>query len=128
MFKILESPTPLPHPTSLILIYPCLDFDITCWMSPSQLSVIRAESAHNIPGVLESKDHLCHKSPLAVVPDIKKRRWRRRLSGSREDEKSIEERVKYIDGRDMSKHPNEKNSRPVIGSRLTMTSRMSYFN
>src|SRR3954452_11591823 len=90
MFKILESPTPLPHPTSLILIYPCLDFDITCWMSPSQLSVIRAESAHNIPGVLESKDHLCHKSPLAVVPDIKKRRWRRRLSGSREDEKSIE--------------------------------------
>ncbi|PKY15098.1 alpha/beta-hydrolase [Rhizophagus irregularis] len=129
MFKILESPTPLPHPNALILIYPCLNFDITCWMSPSQLSVIRAESTPSIHGLLESKDHLRHKSPLAVVPDIKKkRRWSRGFSGSREDEKTIEERVKYIDGRDMTRHLNERNSRPIIGTRLAMTSRMSYFN
>ncbi|CAI2172130.1 1482_t:CDS:2, partial [Funneliformis geosporum] len=128
MFKILESPTALPHPTALILIYPCLNFDITCWMTPSQLSVIRADSAHTIPGVLESKDHLRHKSPLSVVPDVKKRRWRKRFSGSRDDERTIEERVKYIDGHDVTGNPSEKRSRPVIGTRLTMTSRMSFFN
>ncbi|CAG8551816.1 4959_t:CDS:2 [Funneliformis mosseae] len=128
MFKILESSTTLPHPTALVLIYPCLNFDITCWMAPSQLSVIRAESAHSIPGVLESKDHLRHKSPLSVVPDVKRKRWRKSFSGPREDERTIEERVKYIDGHDVTGNPKEKTSRPVIGTRLTMTSRMSFFN
>ncbi|CAG8586775.1 245_t:CDS:2 [Acaulospora colombiana] len=126
MYKILESQTPLPHPTGLVLIYPCLDFDINCWMSPSQLSVIRAESTHSIPGVLESKDHLSHKSPLAVVPDVKKKRWRRSFSGSREDERTIEERVQVIEGHDVTDH--DKIPRPVIGTRLAMTSRMSFFN
>jgi len=95
-------------------------------MAPSQLSVIRAEPASSIPGVLESKDHLRHNSPLSVVPDVKKRSWRKSLSGSRDDERTIEERVKYIAGHDVN--PNEKTSRPVIGTRLTMTSRMSFFN
>ncbi|CAG8499094.1 28747_t:CDS:2 [Dentiscutata erythropus] len=110
MYKILEYQMPIPHPNGLILIYPVLNFDITCWMPPSQLSVIRAESTTSIPGVLESKDHLSHKSPLAVVPDVKKRRWRKSFSGSMEDERTIEERVRVIEGHNVPKH--EKRPRP----------------
>ncbi|CAG8770543.1 1432_t:CDS:2, partial [Acaulospora morrowiae] len=121
MYKILESPTKLPHPTGLVLIYPCLNFNITCWMSPSQLSVIRAESTHSIPGVLESKDHLSHKSPLAVVPDVKRKRWRK---SSRDDDRTIEERVQVNN----NATDHDKNPRSVIGTRLAMTSRMSYFS
>ncbi|CAG8482507.1 2578_t:CDS:2 [Diversispora eburnea] len=128
MYKILESPTPLPHPTGLILVYPCLDFNIACWMSPSQLSAIRAESTKSIPGVLESKDHLSHKSPLSVVPDVKRNRWRKSLAGSTEDERTIEERVQVIEGHSVTEHRSDKIPRPVIGTRLAMTSRMSFFN
>ncbi|RHZ75005.1 hypothetical protein Glove_218g49 [Diversispora epigaea] len=128
MYKILESPTPLPHPTGLILIYPCLDFNITCWMPPSQLSAIRAESTTSIPGVLESKDHLSHKSPLSVVPDVKRKRWRKSFSRSIEDERTIEERVQVIEGHSVTEHRSDNSPRPVIGTRLAMTSRMSFFN
>ncbi|CAG8734689.1 8926_t:CDS:2, partial [Racocetra persica] len=127
MYKILESQMPIPHPNGLILIYPCLNFDITCWMPPSQLSVIRAESTTSIPGVLESKDHLSHKSPLSVVPDVKRKRWRKSFSRSTDDERTIEERVQVIEGHNVT-GSNEKLPRPVIGTRLTMTSRMSFFN
>ncbi|CAG8718092.1 19040_t:CDS:2, partial [Racocetra fulgida] len=120
MFKILESQMPIPHPNGLILIYPCLNFDITCWMPPTQLSVIRAESSTSIPGVLESKDHLSHKSPLSVVPDVKRKRWRKSFSRSTDDERTIEERVQVIEGHNVT-GSNEKRLRPVIGTRLTMT-------
>ncbi|CAG8533405.1 7842_t:CDS:2 [Ambispora gerdemannii] len=128
MFKILEYPKPIAQPSGLVLIYPCLNFDINCWMPQSQLSVIRAESTESIPGVLESKDHLHHKSPLSVVPDVKpKRRWRRRFSGSTDDERPIEERVQFIEGQELK--PNEEKRRSqIIGTRLAMTSRMSFFN
>ncbi|KAF0377030.1 alpha/beta-hydrolase [Gigaspora margarita] len=128
MYKILEYQMPIPHPSGLILIYPVLNFDITCWMPPDQLSVIRAESSTSIPGVLESKDHLSHKSPLSVVPDVKKRRWRKSFSGPREDERTLEDRVRVIEGHTVTDKNEKDRLRPVIGTRLTMTSRMSYFN
>ncbi|KAG9291537.1 hypothetical protein G9A89_021956 [Geosiphon pyriformis] len=128
MLKILRYPSPIPHPSGIVLIYPCLNFDINCWMPASQLSVIRAESTESIPGVLESKDHLHHKSPLAVVPDVKpRRRWRKSFSGSIEDDRTIEERVQIIEGHEVK--PGEKKKRShIIGTRLAMTSRMSFFN
>ncbi|CAG8511705.1 9227_t:CDS:10 [Ambispora leptoticha] len=128
MLKILEYPKPLAHPSGLVLIYPCLNFDLNCWMPQSHLSVIRAESTESIPGVLESKDHLHHKSPLSVVPDVKpKRRWRKNLSALKEDEKPIEERVQFIEGHKLESSEKKKRSQ-IIGTRLAMTSRMSFFN
>lgn len=75
MYKILEPPIPLPYTRSLILIYPCLN-----WIPQNQSSVTKAESTDSISSdVSEPKDHLGHKSPLAVVPNVKKRGWKRRF-------------------------------------------------
>lgn len=70
MFHILESETPIPHPIALVLAYPALDFNFTSWMTPDHLRTLRTEqSTSNIPGLEEGKDHMRHRSPLAVVDD-----------------------------------------------------------
>jgi hypothetical protein len=77
MYKILEYPSPLPLPVSLVFNYPALDFNFTSWMTPQNLRVLRSEqSSSNIPGLAEQKDHLSHRSPLSVVRDRKVRRNR----------------------------------------------------
>ena len=132
MCKIIESPTPLPHPCALVLVYPCLDFNITCWMPPAHVAVLRAESTGSIPSIMESKDHLRYQSPLAVVPDVKKRRWRKSFSRSTEDdenEKTIEERIQVVDVNPPSPQNSEKtHPRTAIETRLAMTSRMSFIH
>ncbi|CAH1767163.1 11257_t:CDS:2, partial [Entrophospora sp. SA101] len=106
----------------------------SAWMPQDQLSVIKAESASTnsiSSDVLESKDHLGHKSPLAVVPDVKKGGWKRKFSKTlREKDKTIEERVKFLEGHEVERGNDisEKNKRTLIGTRLTMTSRVSYFS
>ncbi|KAI9477998.1 MAG: Alpha/Beta hydrolase protein [Benjaminiella poitrasii] len=114
----------LPPPLGLILIYPALDFEMSCWMSPSSLSLIRAESSSNLfrSGSLQSlwltKDHLSHVSPLSVVPDAQDndsggRWWSKRNP-------TIHDRAGKRD---------EVNSQEAwASSRLAMTSRMSFFN
>lgn len=43
-------------------------------MSPANLRVLRTEhSENNIPGIKQGKDHMSHKSPLAVVDDVQHR-------------------------------------------------------
>lgn len=65
-----SSSKPLPHPVALVLAYPALDFNFTSWMTPEHLQVLRTEqSTSNIPGLEHGKDHMSHKSPLAVVDD-----------------------------------------------------------
>lgn len=86
MLHILESPKPLPHPVALVLAYPALDFNFTSWMTPEHLQVLRTEqSTSNIPGLEYGKDHMSHKSPLAVVDDgepepTRISTWKRSLS------------------------------------------------
>ncbi|WWC69585.1 uncharacterized protein I206_103528 [Kwoniella pini CBS 10737] len=85
MLRILEHPTGIPTPVSMILAYPALDFNFTSWMSPTNLRVLRTEQSETqIPGLAHGKDHLRHKSPLSVVNDIenggKKRRHQRQKS------------------------------------------------
>ncbi|KAI8330459.1 Alpha/Beta hydrolase protein [Chlamydoabsidia padenii] len=137
--------TLIPVPCGLILIYAALDFEMSCWMTPDQLSLIRAESKTQLfrSGSLETlwqtKDHFSHASPLSVVPDIKENSiWKRVLTnlnlykpakkivpaatleplGPDERDLSIRERVSQ---RAIDKHA-------WGSSRLAMTSRMSFFN
>ncbi|WVF72296.1 hypothetical protein IAT40_007109 [Kwoniella sp. CBS 6097] len=93
MLRILEHPTGIPKPVSMILAYPCLDFNYTSWMSPTNLRVLRTEQSEvNIPGFKHGKDHLRHKSPLSVVDDVGIKR-RRAVSGGRRREKSWTEKI-----------------------------------
>ncbi|WVQ77997.1 hypothetical protein IAT38_000078 [Cryptococcus sp. DSM 104549] len=77
MLRILEHPTPIPRPVSMVLAYPALDFNFTSWMSPQNLRVLRTEQSETqIPGLVAGKDHMRHKSPLSVVDDVEVRRKR----------------------------------------------------
>ncbi|WOO81092.1 Hormone-sensitive lipase [Vanrija pseudolonga] len=64
----------IPKPAAIILAYPALDFNYTSWMTPANLRVLRTEQSEtHIPGLLDGKDHLSHKSPLVVVKDVEKK-------------------------------------------------------
>ncbi|KAL0088424.1 Alpha/Beta hydrolase protein [Phycomyces blakesleeanus] len=115
----------LPMPAGLILIYPALDFEMSCWMSPSQVSLIHADSTTQLfrTGSLEtlwqSKDHFSHVSPLSVVPDVEKNQslWRR-LLGRKKTRTTIRQHV----------NPILTDKKAWQSSNLAMTSRMSFFN
>ncbi|KAG1179631.1 hypothetical protein G6F70_001073 [Rhizopus microsporus] len=110
----------LPKPIGLILIYPALDFELSCWMSPEQLSLIRVESQANMfrsssfNSILQTKDHLSHASPLSVVPDVEKSSGWKRLFGIKKRE-PIKDKVKTT-------------YEAWVSSRVAMTSRMTFFN
>ena len=81
MLRILEHPTGIPRPVSIILAYPCLDFNYGSWMSPANLRVLRTEQSEtHIPGLMHGKDHMRHKSPLSVVEDVEPKARRRQKS------------------------------------------------
>ncbi|KAK9767167.1 hypothetical protein K7432_003258 [Basidiobolus ranarum] len=110
VLKALERKPAVPLPDGVILIYGCLDFNISSWMSNTQMSLIRAQSAKSLPSLMEAKNHLSHCSPLAVGPDLE-RKW------SSQKHRAIQERIKVP-------YKLSTNS----GTRLSMTSRMSFFN
>lgn len=127
----------LPMPEGLVLIYPALDFEMTCWMTTGQLSLIRSESttkmirSKSLMSLLESKDHLSHASPLSVVPDVDKKpsAWKRALGmtpvdGANTSKENASEK-KYV--RDRIQELSEVKT-DWESSRLAMTSRMSFFN
>jgi hypothetical protein len=122
----------IPIPAGVITIYPCLNFDLSCWMPASQISLMRAESstslnATTLSHLLESKDHMRHQSPLSVEPDLEKRSlWRRALGLEANHAKrgtSLEERIKFMPTQD-----SMNVSSTALVPRLAMTSRMSFFN
>ncbi|KIR53229.1 hormone-sensitive lipase [Cryptococcus gattii Ru294] len=185
MLRILEHPTGIPKPVSMILAYPALDFNFTSWMSPQNLRVLRTEQSETqIPGLVHGKDHMRHKAPLSVVDDLdnrsrkggasKQKSWAKTLSDKlplkeedthdedeeedvqkfgwdqrRDAEKSLAERVKTpleekrfeftrLDspvpleqkeeqGKQMDEMVEKKRRKAPIGTRLTMTSRVGYF-
>lgn len=121
--------TIIPVPIGLILIYPALDFEMSCWMSSSQLSLIRAESntslfrSKSLDAIWQTKDHLNHASPLSVVPDLEKKQslWRRILGIKPTLKQRMADRVHPIRDHIQTKEV-------WATSRLAMTSRMSFFN
>ncbi|RKP26261.1 Alpha/Beta hydrolase protein, partial [Syncephalis pseudoplumigaleata] len=80
-YKIIESPKPLVPLAGLVLVYPSLDFNMRCWIEPKNADLVRNESAHSLPSLAETRDHLGHKSPLAFGPDTVSA-WRRIRSQS----------------------------------------------
>ncbi|CDR40286.1 hypothetical protein NBRC10512_007665 [Rhodotorula toruloides] len=69
-----SSTTPIPPlPVALVFAYAALSFHFTSWMSSSDLRVLRSDSHPDIASLLRQKDHLDHRSPLAVVEDVEKR-------------------------------------------------------
>ncbi|KAJ1547368.1 hypothetical protein HK405_006031 [Cladochytrium tenue] len=128
VLKIIEGqdsfPRPLPVPAGLILIYPCLNFDMACWMRNDERSLLRAESSLSL-GVLhvaEAHEHIRPDAPFSILRDaplsidvasgtaVPDRRWHRRLWAR-------------LRGAWSSSHPETE-----IRGALSMTSRMSYFN
>ncbi|KWU42034.1 alpha/beta-hydrolase, partial [Rhodotorula sp. JG-1b] len=78
--KIFEmrGPDSLPLPVALNFAYPALSFHFTSWMPSSDLRVLRTESRSDIASLLlRQKDHLEHRSPLAVVEDVEPARGKR---------------------------------------------------
>ncbi|GAA5983859.1 hypothetical protein JCM10908_005954 [Rhodotorula pacifica] len=68
----------LPLPVALNFAYPALSFHFTSWMPSSDLRVLRSESKSDIASLLlRQKDHLEHRSPLAVVEDVEPARGKR---------------------------------------------------
>ncbi|GAA5808805.1 hypothetical protein MFLAVUS_002202 [Mucor flavus] len=116
-------------PIGLILIYPALDFEMSCWMSTSKLSLIRAESntslfrSGSLDSIWQTKDHLSHASPLSVVPDLEKKQslWRRVLGIKPTLQQRMADRAHPIRDKVQTKDP-------WATARLSMTSRMSFFN
>ncbi|BGP40581.1 hypothetical protein JCM10450v2_004584 [Rhodotorula kratochvilovae] len=67
------APPSLPLPTALVFAYPALSFHFTSWMPAQDLRVLRSESHPDVANLLRQKDHLEHRSPLAVVEDVERR-------------------------------------------------------
>ncbi|KAH8925054.1 alpha/beta-hydrolase [Atractiella rhizophila] len=65
----LEAAHRLPLPVGLVYAYPALDFDFHAWMTSRDLATLRAEGPTHMGSLLSTKDHMRHKSPLAVVDD-----------------------------------------------------------
>ncbi|KAJ3041481.1 hypothetical protein HDV00_009277 [Rhizophlyctis rosea] len=103
-------------PAGLILIYPCLSFDIACWMPSEQLNLIRAEShkSLSIANFVDAKQHIKKLSPLAQSEAPRKINV---LSDTADRSKSWYHMFR-------SQPPP---AGPTIPSNLSMTSRMSYF-
>jgi hypothetical protein len=140
----------IPVPSGLILIYAALDFEMSCWMTPDQLSLIRAESKTQLfrSGSLETlwqaKDHFSHASPLSVVPDIEETSvWKRALNNLRSYKGGAKKKKPAASSSLVTPEDEQEDREPSIrervdqraidkhawgSSRLAMTSRMSFFN
>jgi len=127
MLNILESADKIPHPLALVLAYPAIDFNYNSWMTPQDLQVLRTEqSTRNIPGIIEGKDHMRHKSPLSVVDDSarprptpstdplsRKSSWHRSLSGRFKSSRSVAGGMDVDTRRDEEKTLRERVKTPV---------------
>ncbi|GAA6053206.1 hypothetical protein JCM3770_000031 [Rhodotorula araucariae] len=67
------APSDLSLPIALVFAYPALSFHFTSWMPVQDLRVLRSESHPDMANLLRQKDHLEHRSPLAVVEDVERR-------------------------------------------------------
>ncbi|TPX52156.1 hypothetical protein SeMB42_g01623 [Synchytrium endobioticum] len=115
ILKLLDLADPdYPAPRGVVLIYPCLSFDMACWMQPDQLRMIRAESSKSLVDLAEAKNHLSRMSPLAV-PNAP-----RKID-------ILTDKVDHTPSWYRWRPDDEPKKGIQIPSSLSMTSRMSYF-
>lgn len=144
MYKILEwHRQPLARPQGIILIYPCLNFNISSWMSTGQIKMFRSQSVKTLEALWESKSHYKHKSPLSTFSDTEGS-WRTHYPSIEEQvhRQSYGERLNELarlrpssenEAPKPTKLHRREPSREQIPARnkhsqLTMTSRMTFFN
>ena len=136
-------------PDGLVMIYPALDFEMTCWMTPTQLSVLRSQSttqmirSKSLQSLLDTKDHLSHSSPLSMVPDVEKASlWRRALGMTPTTSNATEKNNGNNSSSPATERPTFVRKKSIVdqiqdmsqvqdawgSARIAMTSRMCYFN
>ncbi|TPX58461.1 hypothetical protein PhCBS80983_g03144 [Powellomyces hirtus] len=110
----------IPPPNGIVLIYPCLSFDMSCWMPSEQLKLMRAESHKNLAlkNLTNSKSTMKKNSPLTPQDAPRKIDV---LNDQSDHSKSWYSFMKP------KRNGPERIQGPSIPSSLSMTSRMSYF-
>lgn len=106
VLKAIENRVRLP--SSLILVYPCLSFEMACWMTPEMLGLVGDTR------IGRSKTELDVRDPL-YTSDAP-----RRIDMDKEEVEIDEEEGWYHKFRGRTHH--------TIHSGLSMTSRMSFFS
>ncbi|PVV02622.1 hypothetical protein BB560_002921 [Smittium megazygosporum] len=117
MLKILESKEPLPKPIGLVFIYGLFDFDIRAWMTSPEIDMLKGvtassgkEATTNLKymqsRILEPKDHLQYKSPLAL--DKENSAYESTVLSWNKDVKTISEAILLV------KDNNEEKSTPNV--------------
>ena len=135
-------------PAGLVLIYPALDFEMTCWMTPAQFSVLRSQSttqmirSKSLKSLLDTKDHLSHSSPLSMVPDVENASLWRRALGMTSTTSNATKKNTGNDSNPAAQRPTLVRKKSIVdhiqdmsqvqdawgSARIAMTSRMCYFN
>lgn len=107
----------IPPPNGVVLIYPCLSFDMSCWMPSEQLKLMRAESHHNLSlkSLSDAKHNIKKNDPLAVQEAP------RRINVFSDEADRSKSWYSFL------KPKPAQTAGPSIPSSLSMTSRMSYF-
>ncbi|KAL5032199.1 hypothetical protein RTP6_000341 [Batrachochytrium dendrobatidis] len=105
-------------PAAFICVYPCLSYDMACWIPPRQLNLLRAESSTSLAPLIDSKLHIRKLAPLETSEapraiDVFNNQADRSLSWYHKLRPQIFA---------------HKSTGPYIPSALSMTSRMSYFS
>ncbi|KAJ3152576.1 hypothetical protein HDU89_001269 [Geranomyces variabilis] len=110
----------IPPPNGIVLIYPCLSFDMSCWMPSEQLKLMRAESHKNLAlkSLANAKSSMKKNSPLTPQDAPRKIDV---LNDVSDHSKSWYSFIKPKTSR------SERVQGPSIPTNLSMTSRMSYF-
>ncbi|KAK9452729.1 Alpha/Beta hydrolase protein [Dipodascopsis uninucleata] len=125
MLKLLSNGSSVQHPESLIMVYPALDLNYTSWMTDDQIRMLRHESTNELhsPALLERKQSTYKGMSNDTHPneDVKKNFI---LPKSIESERYYHE----DSGRHDTKMHPDTGTKPVIGTSLAMTSRVSYFS
>ncbi|KAH9252713.1 hypothetical protein BSLG_008750 [Batrachochytrium salamandrivorans] len=119
IFKCLEaSHDTVKPPAAFISIYPCLSCDMTCWMTPSELNLVRAESSTSLLPMIDKKLHMRKFAPLEIA----------------DAPRAINVLTNRVDRSTSWYHkflPKmfvHRSAGPSIPSGLSMTSRMSFFS
>ncbi|KAI8808437.1 Alpha/Beta hydrolase protein [Cladochytrium replicatum] len=102
-------------PSGLLLIYPCLSFDMACWMPPHELEVIRTDSIKTLANLIDTKSTLRSLDAPLTLPDAPR---------------SIDVLTDKVDrSRSWYKfwEPRVPKPKAAIPTALSMTSRFSYF-
>ncbi|KAJ3350641.1 hypothetical protein HDU91_006220 [Kappamyces sp. JEL0680] len=104
-------------PVSLVLVYPCLSFEMACWMSEDAMEMLELEEPGNtsLRRVVRSKTELKLSDPLAMYDAP------RRVDVM--TEKVEESSALWYKSNSLEQEPQGR-----IHTGLSMTSRMSYFS